>query len=390
VVAEIGFSIVLLVGSGLTLKSYRTLMDVDLGFDPSSVMTYRTYLPWTIVPEQGRYFDVGTRIAFHDEGLRRVEELPGVERAGIVTRLPLRRLNGTAFSLQGSSFEASSVATNAEFRQISPSYFDVMRVPLISGRVFTELDELGNDLTVIVNQAWVARYSPNEPAVGRMVRIGGNPAAPWRRIVGVVGNVRQHGLDLKPRETIYQSYRQGIGIDAVWVVRARGSAESVTGDAVAAINSIDPTLPVFARVPMDDVIANTVAEQRAVTSLLTLFGVQAVLLAALGIYGVMSQFVGQRVREIGVRMALGAERWNVVGLVVGSGSRLGIAGVALGLLLATGFANLLQTILYEVEPLDPAVYAFVAGTALVIAALSSLIPALRAARTEPASVLKGE
>jgi predicted permease len=390
VVVEIAFSILLLVGSGLTLKSYGSLMSVDLGFEPDQVMTMRTYLPWTINPTDGRYFDQDVRIGFYDQALQRIEEAPNVVSAGLVTRLPLRRLNGTNFSLLGADFETSTLATNAEFRQISPSYFDVMGIPLVEGRTLVFEDLAEGEFATIVNEAWVDRYSPEASPIGREIRIGSNPNAPVRSIVGVVGNVKQHGLDAAPRETIYASYRQGVGIDVAWVIQTRGLPEGVTALAVDAINSLDPTLPIFLRESMSSVVAGTVSRQRLVTNLLSLFAIQAALLAALGVYGVMSQAVGQRRREIGIRMAIGAERGSVIRLVVSKGTRLGAAGVVVGLVLAAFASRTLQSILYQVEPLDLTVYGLVAVLALGLAALSSLLPAWSAARTDPAGVIKGD
>ena len=390
VTAEVAFSILLLVGSGLTLKSYRSLTSVDMGFESSSVMTMRTYFPWRIVPQEGRYFDVNVRIDFYSEALRRIEEIPNVVSAGVVTQLPMRRLNGTAFSLLGSDFETSTLATTSELRQISPSYFGVMGVPLLEGRNLTEDDNLTSELVTLVNQAWVDRYSPDRSALGRQIRLGNNPAAPPRVIVGVVGDVRQHGLDAAARPTIYASYRQGIGIDMAWVIKTRGQPEAITGPVVDAIGTLDPTLPIFLRVSMDQVVAATISRQRMVAALLTAFAIQAALLAALGIYGVMSQAVGQRTREIGIRMAMGAEQGEVVQMIVLNGLRLGVAGVATGLVLSALASRTLQAILFQVEPLDVSVYAMVAALALGLAALSSLLPAWRAARTDPAGVIKSD
>jgi putative ABC transport system permease protein len=197
-------------------------------------------------------------------------------------------------------------------------------------------------------------------------------------------------LDAEPRETIYASYRQGIGIDVAWVLRTRSTPEAVTGAAVAAINSLDPTLPVFLRESMTSVVEGTVSRNRLVANLLSLFAVQAALLAALGIYGVMSQAVGQRRREIGIRMAIGAERASVIQLIVATGVRLGAVGALAGLALAALASRALRSILFEVEALDPVVYAGVAALALAMATASSLLPAWRAARTDPAGVIKSD
>jgi len=390
VVAEIAISITLLVGSGLTLKSYGRLMDVDLGFEPESVMTMRTFLPWTIVPQDGRYFEQATRIQFYDEGLRLIEELPEVETAGLVSRLPLRRLNGTSFSLEGSDLETTNLATNAETRQVSPSYFQTLGVSLVQGRTFVAADDVESPGVAVVNQAWVQRYSPEENAIGRRVRLGSNPQAAWLEIVGVVGNVRQHGLDLRPRETIYTSYRQGIFIDMTWVLKTTGEPASVAAPVVSAIRSLDSTLPVFAQTTMDDVVAATVSQRRLVMVLLSLFAAQAIILAAIGIYGVMSQMVNQRTREIGIRMAMGAERSSVMGLVLGDGLRLGGVGILIGAGAAAAGSGVIRSMLYSVNALDPWVYAVVASVALAVVAAATVVPASRAMRVDPILTMKAE
>jgi len=390
VVTEVALSIVLLVGSGLTLKSYSRLMDVDLGFDPESVMTVRTFLPWTIVPQDGRYFDQDVRIQFYDEGLRRIEEIADVEEAGLVTRLPLRRLNGTVFQLQGSDFETANIATNAEFRQISHNYFDVMRIALSAGRTFAPSDDVDGAQVAVVNDAWVARYSPDEDAVGRRIQIGGNPAAPALEIVGVVANVRHHGIDARPRETIYAPYRQGIFIDATWVIRTRGVPEVVTGDVEAALHSLDSTLPVFSKISVSDVVAGTVSQQRLVMVLLSLFAVQALLLAAIGIYGVMSQIVGQRTREIGIRLAVGAGRGGVLRLVLRDAMALGVVGALIGTVIAGVGSRVLQSMLYTVSGLDPLTYVTVCLVTLLVVGIATAGPAARATRIDPVLTMKAE
>jgi predicted permease len=389
VVAQVAVSLTLLVASGLTLKSYSRLMSEDLGFEAAPVMTMRTYLPWTIVPENGRYFQPGVRTQFYDEGLRRVEEIPQVVSAGLVSRLPLRRLQGTTFAIEGAP-QTGDLTTTAEVRTISPNYFSVMGVPLVGGRAFTVDDDPQTPMVAIVDQAFVAAYSPNESPVGRRVRVGGNPDAPMREIVGVVGSVRQHGIDAVPRPTIYATYRQGNSIDMTWVMRANGDPEEVTGAAVDAIQSLDPTLPIFARTPMADVVAGTVAEQRLVMVLLSLFAAQALILAAIGIYGVISQMVTHRTREIGIRMAIGAERSSVMLLVLREGLRLGAVGVGIGLLVAAAGSGVLRGALYSVETLDPIVFVSVSAVALAVCGVAALAPAARATRVEPALTMKAE
>jgi predicted permease len=390
VVAQIAISLTLLVGSGLMLKSHARLMSVDLGFDPERVMTMRTFLPWTITPEDGRYFQQDVRIQFYDEGLRLLEELPGVERAGLVTRLSLRRLNGVTFTVEGGDALPGEMTLNAEFRQISPSYFETMGAAMIQGRSFTSADDVNTPRVVMVNQAWAERHSPDDSPVGKRVTLGSNPEAPLWEIVGVVGNIRQHGLDAGARETIYASHRQGIFIDATWVIKTTGDPEDITQAAIGAIRSLDPTLPIFAQTPMSAVVAATIAERRLVMNLLSLFALQAIVLAAIGIYGVISQAVTQRTREIGIRMAIGAERGSVLGLILKEGLWLGAWGVGVGALVSVLAAGLLESLLYTVESLDPLVFTAVAALALLVVSGATLLPAARATRVDPLVTMKAD
>jgi putative ABC transport system permease protein len=390
VVAEMAVSLTLLVGAGLLLKSYSRLMDVERGFQSESVMTFRTFLPWTIVPEDGRYFDGGVRIQFYDEAVRQLEALPNVRSAGVISRLPLRRLFGNSFSIEGGDITPGDLSVNAETRIVGSSYFEAMSVPLIQGRLFSNADMPDSPRVVLVNQAWVDRYSPDQNPIGRRLKITNRPNTPWREIVGTVGNVKHHGLDARARETIYSAYTQGVGIDMTFVIETTGRPEDITRSAVAAINTIDPTLPVFAQISMDEVVAATVAERKLVMVLLSLFAGLAIVLAAIGIYGVISQAVTQRTREIGIRMALGAESNSVMRLVLREGLRLALVGVVLGAGVASVTSRVLSSMLYTVGGLDPLVFGAVAVVAISVAGVATLIPAVRATRVDPLLTMKAE
>jgi putative ABC transport system permease protein len=390
VVTEIAVSLVLLVGSGLLLKSFSRIMSVEPGFDPAQVMTMRAYLPWTINPQDGRYFQQQVRAEFYRETLRRVEELPEVRSAAMISRLPLRRLNGAPFAIEGVDQGTAGLTANAEARQITPDYFAVMSVPLIQGRLLSEADDPNGPRVMLVDQGWVRRFSQDENPIGRRVRLGQNPQAPWIEIVGVVGNVRQHGLDAEARGTMYMPYTQGVSIDMTYVMKTVARPEAVAAQAVAAIHTVDPTLPIFSQVTMEQVVAATVAERRLLMILMSGFAAQALILAAIGIYGVISQAVSQRTREIGIRMALGAENGGVMKLILGDGLRLSLAGVAVGLGVSAAISQVISSMLFSVGRFDPVVFGTVAVMAVVVSLAATLVPAIRATRVDPLLTMKAE
>jgi predicted permease len=256
------------------------------------------------------------------------------------------------------------------------------------GRVFDFGDDREASPVAVVSEEVARRYLGEGDPVGRRIRLGDR--GPWWEIVGVVGNVRYQALDIGPQPTIYLTYRQQVGRGMTFVLRTAGSPESVVPRATAALQSVDPDLPVYAVATMDDVIGETLAQRRTLLVLLSLFAAQALFLAAIGVYGVIAYATRQRSREIGIRMALGATRRTVLGLVMGHGVRLGLLGAGVGFAVAAGVTRFLRSFLYEAEPFDPAVFTAMAALAVGIAALAALLPARRATRVDPAEVLRAE
>ena len=261
-----------------------------------------------------------------------------------------------------------------------------MGIPLTGGRNFAHTDDSNAQPVVIVNEALADRYSPDQDPVGRRIRFGrGNN---FVEIAGVVGNVRHQALDASPRPTIYFSYRQRVGRSMTFVLKTVAAPETATPRATEALQTIDRDLPVFAIAPMDEVIGDTVAQRRVLMALLSLFAAQAVVLATIGVYGVIAYSTRQRNREFGIRIALGADRGAVLGMVLQQGVRLGLVGVGIGLAAAVGITRTLESFLYDMGRLDPVVFGIMAVLSLGIATLAALFPARRATRLHPMDMLR--
>jgi predicted permease len=354
-------------------------------------MTFKTYLPFPNVPQNGAYFTQAARITFFDEALRQLEATPQIAQAGLVNQLPLRDQNGVPFGIEGVDVDPDAPPLNAEYRIISPNYFAVMGIPVLRGKAIDDFETVDTPLLSVVDEAFAEHYFPGQDAIGKRLRIGNNPQSPWREIVGIVGNVRQHALDAQPRETIYSSYRQGnTGIDLTFVVQPNGSNEGVIPAGTAVIQGIDPELPMYAAVPMKQVVADTVALRRLLTVLLSLFAGLAAFLAALGIYGVQSYAVATRTREIGIRMALGAGDGSVMGMVLREGLTLAGVGVVIGLAIAAVLSGTLSSVLYQVQGVDPVVFGAVSVFTIGVTALATSVPARRATRVDPIVTMRAE
>ncbi len=388
VVAQISISLVLVISAGLMIKSFALLLTVDPGFDPERVLAMQVWLPRPNVPENGRFFRMEQRVAMFDRAIEEMEALPEIVRAGVVSRLPLRGRSGAPFLLEGTEPSDPREPATAEIRVVSPGYFDIMGIPLTQGRSFTRTDDADAPAVVIVNQALADRYSADRDALGRRIRVGRGDA--FLEITGVVGNVRHQALDVSPRPTVYLPYHQRVGRSMTFVLKTAASPEVAAQRATEALQAIDRDLPVFAVAPMADVIADTVAQRRILMALVSLFAIQALALAAIGVYGVIAYSTRQRNREFGIRIALGADRGAVLGMVLRHGVRLGLLGVGIGLTAAAAITRALEGFLYDVERLDPLVFGTMAAVSVGVATLAALLPARRATRLHPADVLREE
>lgn len=381
VVLETACSLLLLVGAGLLLNSFIRVLRVPPGFNAGGVLVARTQFDDTRYPK-AEQCGLAER-----EILARLRKLPGVLSAGFVTNLPLADPRGIGFRIEG---HPPNEFHNADNALVSEDYFRVMGISLLRGRGFREQDTESAPLAAVINEALARTYFPGQDPIGKRLLWGAHP--PFT-IVGVAGDVRFSALDADVAPMIYMSNFQvasGTSRHAVFVVRSAGDPASLASAARREIWSVDKDLPVFGVTTMSDVLAGSVAQRRFSMSLLGAFAMLALLLAAIGLYGVLSYSVSQRMHEMGLRMALGANARDLMRLVVGQGIRVALAGVAAGLLASVAATRLLAGLLFGVSPLDPWTFIVVAAVLVASALLASFIPARRATKVDPMVALRYE
>jgi putative ABC transport system permease protein len=387
VVSEVALAVVLLAGAGLLIQSFLHLTRVDPGFDPHHVLTFQLDSP---AGRQGSQLP-----AFFREIVERVSGLPGVTSASAVASLPLTGDNiGSSIEIEGQPTPIGS-RPSADFNAVEPDYFRTVGVALVEGRDFTMHDDSNSTPVVIVNRTLARRFFPNQDPIGKHVRPGiGNGYSPgeppMREIVGVIEDVKQSGLGTEAAPEVYAPLAQSPFGTMFVVARAANDPRSLVEAARRQVASVDKRVPIYHVMTLDQYFAQSVAGPRFNTLLLSGFAGLAVLLACLGVYGVMSYIVLQRTHEIGVRMALGAETGRVLRWVLGRGFLLSSLGVTIGLVVSFGFAHLLSGLLYGVRATDPVIFAIAPLTLLGVASLASYIPARRAARVDPVIALRYE
>jgi putative ABC transport system permease protein len=375
-VAEVALSIVLLVGAVLLLRSFARVTTIDPGFRADNVLAFRVALP------PASYREDHDRIAFFDRLMTRLEQLPGVRSAGMIQALPMRGDYLLSFAVQGRPEAKPGEEPSANHRVVSPHYFSALGIPLKRGRLLTERDNGSSPLAAVIDEAFAARHFPDEDPIGRGLDIG-NGTDGFYRIVGVVGNVHHADLEKSATPTMYVPYQQDV-FSTMWIVaRTDHDAARLIAPSRQAVREIDPALPAYSMTPLRQVVNDSVAQRRFSMLLLGAFALTALFLAAVGIYGVVGYSVSQRTQEIGVRLAIGAERRDVLALVLGGGMKLAIVGVAIGLAGALALSQLIATMLFKVPPFDPASYAVTAGVLLMIAAVACYVPARRAMNVDP-------
>jgi putative ABC transport system permease protein len=391
VVSEISLALILLIGAGLLIKSFRRLLDVDPGFRTQNLLTMQVALP------RNKYRDDHQVRAFYQQALEEVKAVPGVQAAGTVSSLPLSGAIWSGFfGIEGRSVAPGEQGPHTDFRAVSNEYLQMMGIPLRRGRYFTDHDTPETLRVVIVDETLARRYWPDEDPIGKRVAFGRaiNGQPPWCEIVGVVGAIKHKALDADYRGTLYFPQIQvGGGGERYLVARANSDPMSLVSAVRAAIQSVDKDQPIYRVRTMDEYIADSVAQKRFSTLLLGLFAAVAIILAAVGLYGVMSYAVTQRTHEIGVRMALGAQRGDVIKMVVGQGMLMVLGGVALGLSLAfamvkliSGFSNLL----FGVETTDTTIFVIVPLLLAGVALVACYLPARRATQVKPLVALRHE
>ncbi|HEY7611775.1 MAG TPA: ABC transporter permease [Gemmatimonadales bacterium] len=389
VVAEVAVALMLLAGAGLMLRSFQRLMAVEYGFDPQRLLTLQIWLPVPNDRSQGRFRTHQQRESFYQRALEAVQTVPGVRKAALISTLPLRGEGDVRIEIEGRPVAPDDPPVSVQGRLVSPNYFETMGIPLLAGEGLPELGDSISRGVVLVNHTMAEKYWPGGNAVGKRIRFRAD--RPWVTVAGIVGDVRQIGLADPPREELYSSYRAVTSQEMAMVVRTADDDPERLGAAVtAAIRSADPEQPVFSVMSMERVIENVSAERRISMVLLLVFAGMALLLSALGIYGVMAYTTSQRRHEIGIRLALGAGAPNVLRLVVGQGMRLVALGLGAGLLGAWLLSRALTSQLYGITAQDPLTYATVALLLGSVALVATWVPARRATRVDPMISLRVE
>jgi predicted permease len=390
VIAEVTFALVPLIGAGLMIKSLTRVLEVNPGFQQQNLLTLRMSLPVI------NYKDLQQVRAFYQQAMQKIESIPGVISAGAVTGLPmLSPGQSSPFIIEGRAVNPGQMSPVSDRRVTTTNYLKTLGIPLIKGRYFTDDDNANAPGVAIIDEAFAKDYWPDEDPIGKRISFEGGPNNPrWREIVGVVGQVKSYGLDIEPKRQLYYPHLQSSARDMGLVVRTQGDPKSMLADVRSAIQSIDREQPIFRISTMEQAIADSTTQRRFSTVLLGVFAAVALALTALGLYGVMSYSVTQRTKEIGIRMALGAQRGDVLKMVINQAMLMTLIGIALGLILSLILALLLASrmtdLLFNVRAIDPVTFIIIPFVIGGAALLASYIPARRATKVEPVIALRYE
>jgi putative ABC transport system permease protein len=390
VVAEVALALTLLTGAGLLIRSLALLQEVSPGFDSSSLLTFTVSVPASKYPSDT------VRAQYFDRAIEAVRAVPGVTDVGVTSVLPFSGNWSTgSFRVEGYQPPPNTPGPWGDQRVVNPSFFTTLQVPLIKGRLFTEQDGATGEQVAIVDEEMVQKYWPNADPIGKRLTFNDpqrDSVVNWMTVVGVVGHTKHEGLDAEDRVQLYHPYRRPgfLGGQMTFAVRTAGDPNAALPAVRAAIHAIDRDVPLANVSTMETNIANSMGQRRFAMLLLGLFAAMAAVLASIGIYGVMAYSVTQRAHEIGIRMALGAARRNVLSMVMGQGLLLVGIGVAIGVAGAFGLTRLIASQLFGVRPTDPLTFTLVALLLVGVAMLATLIPALRATRVDPIVALRDE
>jgi putative ABC transport system permease protein len=366
------------------IRSVVGLLKVDPGFDAANVITMRVTLP------RAKYGDDAKISAFFEQTLERLQAVPGAQSAAVTSHLPLGGSNSsTGFRIEGEPELPAAQMHVAPYRTVSPDFFRTLSIPLVEGRSFTEQDAGNAPRAVVISERLARRYFPGQSPLGRRIQAD-DGQSPWLTVVGVVGDVKHWGLNTETNPTLYFNYRTDPERSLVLTVRTAGDAAALADAVRREVLAVDKDQPVSEVRTAAQALEESVAIERTVASLLAVFSTVALLLAGVGIFGVMSYAVTQRTQEIGIRMALGAQRGDILRLVVGRGLALGLAGVGLGLAASFALTRLMSSLLYGVTASDPVTYAGVSLLLLAVAALACYLPARRASKVDPLVALRYE
>jgi len=385
VIAEVALAFVLVVGTGLLGKSLLRLMAVDAGFDSRHILTL------TPTADGGHYATRQQVLGYYRRVVETVHAVPGIRSAGMISNVPLSHTEPMKLRMEGGPSLSDSEAPSVDVFWASPDYFGVLKIPLQRGRFFTDQDSVGDPPAAIVSESFVKSRLAGSEAIGRRVQLGPQQErGPWFTIVGIVGDVRQSGFDREPDEAVYLPQAADPEHYTRLVARTAGDPMSFEKAVRAAIREIDPLQPIFHVQAMDDYVAAFLADRSFTLTLIGMFGTIALLLSAVGIFGVISYTVGLRTREFGIRMALGADRLAILKMILQDVLALLAWGLAAGLLSALVLTRFLSHMLFEVRPTDLTTLASVALVLSCVALLAAYLPALRAARVDPARALRSD
>jgi putative ABC transport system permease protein len=384
-IAEISLAMVLLVAGGLLIRSFALVTSVNPGFDPNNVTEAEVSLP------QFQYSTPQQWTAFAEELLARLHSLAGLQDSALAAPLPMDRQGQAtfAFSIGGNPPLPPGNSTTADWATVSPGYFHVMRIPLLRGRFFSEQDSPSNPNVAIISETLARRYFANQDPIGMQMRFGFPPNGNVsREIVGLVGDVRDVGLSQKPGPMMYVPFAQAPLYGGEIVVRSSLSVSSVAAAIRQAVHAIDKDLPVTDVGSFPDALGQSISRERFRTFLLGSFSAIALVLAAVGIFGLISYSASQRTHEIGIRMALGAQRRDVLHLILGQGAKFALTGLGIGVVLAFLLTRWIASLLYRVSATDPLTFVAVAIVLLGVAMTACYIPARRAMRVDPMVALR--
>jgi putative ABC transport system permease protein len=384
VVSEVALTLVLLTGAGLMIKSFMRLQEVDPGFYTDNLLTLRLQLPQSKYPENPQLADFSQRLS------DRLGSLPGVESVGMISHLPLSGAyaSGTVTADQPQA-SIDNASFEADRRAINTDYFKTMGISLLKGRAFTDMDKADSQGVVIIDEKFEKRFWPNDDPIGKRLKFGGsNSTAPWLSIVGVVRHVKHYSLNEEGREMVYFPIAQRPLRSMYIVLRSKGDPNSLISAVRNEVWSLDKDQPISNINTMEKLVYTSVAQPRFNMMLLAIFATVALILAAIGIYGVMSYSVSQRMNEIGIRIALGAQNSDILKLIVGHGMLHAAAGIAIGLMAAFALTRLMSSLLYGVSATDPIIYLLISLLLATVAFLASFIPARRAIKADPVVTLR--
>jgi putative ABC transport system permease protein len=386
VVSEVALALVLLVAAGLMIRSFSRLVAVDPGFDPRGVLTGRVFLPAAAYPEG--YQQVG----FADRVVQRLEALPGVTAAGVVSQLPLGGpYSSGTIAVEDRKGDPQNQDLETDLTGVSPGYFAAMQIPILTGRAFSAQDTAEAAGVAIVDEAMARRFWPDRDPLGRRVKLGSQASqSPWMTIVGVARTVKQFGLDADGREQVYFPFAQQPAQEMALVLRSAGDPGTLGESLRATVLAVDAGQPVYDLRPMEALVSDSLSRSRFSMALLLTFSAVAVVLAAVGIYGVMACSVSQRSHELGVRLALGAQTAEIFRLVLRQSAMLAGYGVVLGIAGALAATRLLDALLFRVSAFDPATYVAVSALLVAVTMLAGYLPARRATRVDPIAALRCE